>query len=322
MITTFDQRPHALYRFYGAGGTLLYIGITADLPTRLTNHRDDKAWWLGVTNVTVEHYPDRTSVLEAERRAIVAERPLYNQQHNTESPPDQLRRPRSRPLYRADSDGAEPCPACDQPSYYITGLDRYIHSNGAWNAPCWIAFNRSPLNGPIEKVQPSPQTWRQLSSPLTPICMTCEQEIPRGDKGVVHVVSRTAFARFDALEEDEERERLKRAEAPSGLYFTTASELHRRFDALPPPAIWGVHCDPCNPHPDDPDDPRSWCSGCYWFSVDRCRTWAQLIEWTCHLSEKNWLKATNWMDFIRAVAHGTAKVGLVANPRDTRGADA
>lgn len=75
-------RPHALYRFFGAGGTLLYIGITADLPTRLHGHRDDKPWWLGVTNVTLEHYPSRDSVLEAERRAIVAEKPLYNTQHN------------------------------------------------------------------------------------------------------------------------------------------------------------------------------------------------------------------------------------------------
>lgn len=77
-----NSRPHALYRFYGAGGTLLYIGITADLPTRLHDHRDDKPWWLGVTNVTVEHYSSRDAVLEAERRAIIAERPLYNSQHN------------------------------------------------------------------------------------------------------------------------------------------------------------------------------------------------------------------------------------------------
>jgi hypothetical protein len=75
-------RPHALYRFFGAGGTLLYIGITADLPTRLHDHRDDKPWWLGVTNVTLEHYPSRDAVLEAERRAIVAERPLCNNHHN------------------------------------------------------------------------------------------------------------------------------------------------------------------------------------------------------------------------------------------------
>lgn len=74
--------PHALYRFFGAGGTLLYIGITNSIPVRLKNHSRDKPWWLGVTSITVEHYPNRAAVLEAERRAIRAEKPLYNDQHN------------------------------------------------------------------------------------------------------------------------------------------------------------------------------------------------------------------------------------------------
>lgn len=76
------SEPHALYRFYGAGGTLLYVGITNSIPVRLKAHNKDKPWWLGVTNITVEHYPDRRAVLEAERRAIAAERPLYNGTHN------------------------------------------------------------------------------------------------------------------------------------------------------------------------------------------------------------------------------------------------
>lgn len=82
------DEPHALYRFYGAGGTLLYIGITNSIPVRLKRHSSEKAWWTGVTNITLEHYPDRLAVLEAERRAIIAERPLYNEVHN----PTPLRR--------------------------------------------------------------------------------------------------------------------------------------------------------------------------------------------------------------------------------------
>jgi predicted GIY-YIG superfamily endonuclease len=77
-----EPQTHALYRFYGAGGTLLYIGITNSLPRRLRQHNDEKAWWLGVTEVKVEHYPHREAVLEAERRAIKAEKPLYNDKHN------------------------------------------------------------------------------------------------------------------------------------------------------------------------------------------------------------------------------------------------
>lgn len=81
-----EPQTHALYRFFGAGGTLLYIGITNSIPRRLGQHNDDKAWWHGVSRVEIEHYPNRRAVLEAERRAIIAEKPLYNDKHNSQSP--------------------------------------------------------------------------------------------------------------------------------------------------------------------------------------------------------------------------------------------
>lgn len=77
-----EPQTFALYRFYGSGGTLLYIGVTGSLPRRLGQHNEDKNWWAGVARVEVEHYPSRTAVLEAEKRAIVAEKPLYNGTHN------------------------------------------------------------------------------------------------------------------------------------------------------------------------------------------------------------------------------------------------
>lgn len=239
-----ETRPHALYRFYGAGDTLLYIGITADLPTRITDHSDEKAWWLGVARITVEHYPDRASVLEAEKRAIIAERPLYNIRHNP-----------------------------------------------------------APLSA-------KPHTAVAPSSPLVPVCMGCRQPIPRGDRGVVHI-SHASIAYVQR--EWRDRDRFEDAWTPIDL---------KTLLGQPDPAMWMVHCDDCNPHP-HPHDPRSWCHGCYWFSVDRCRTWAQLIDWTAHLSQKDWLTATDWMDFIRRTAHGQATTGLVAiNRADTHGADA
>lgn len=78
------SRPHALYRFYDHTDRLLYIGITANLPGRLTQHRDDKPWWSNVARIAVEHHADRDAVLDAERRAIITERPLWNIQHNGE----------------------------------------------------------------------------------------------------------------------------------------------------------------------------------------------------------------------------------------------
>jgi hypothetical protein len=75
-------RPHALYRFFDASGALLYIGITAALPARLARHREDKPWWCNVAEIKVEHFPTRRAVLEAEREAIIRERPVHNKQHN------------------------------------------------------------------------------------------------------------------------------------------------------------------------------------------------------------------------------------------------
>ncbi len=73
---------NALYRFYDVVGQLLYVGVTADPGTRWKAHSKDKPWWIDVTRVTVEHHPSREAVLEAERSAIVAEKPLHNIVHN------------------------------------------------------------------------------------------------------------------------------------------------------------------------------------------------------------------------------------------------
>lgn len=73
---------HALYRFHATDGTLLYVGITADPGTRWRAHAHDKPWWQHVTNITVELHPTREAVLEAERAAIIAEKPRHNVIHN------------------------------------------------------------------------------------------------------------------------------------------------------------------------------------------------------------------------------------------------
>jgi len=72
----------ALYRFFDAGGRLLYIGISLNPGVRWKQHRADKPWWTEVATVTVEAHPDRTAVQAAEREAIRAERPRYNVAHN------------------------------------------------------------------------------------------------------------------------------------------------------------------------------------------------------------------------------------------------
>ncbi|MEV1013740.1 GIY-YIG nuclease family protein [Micromonospora sp. NPDC049801] len=77
-----ENQPHALYRFFDRTDVLLYVGITADLPTRLKSHRKGKPWWTQVANITIEPFETRQEALDAEKRAIREEGPLHNDQHN------------------------------------------------------------------------------------------------------------------------------------------------------------------------------------------------------------------------------------------------
>lgn len=76
------DEQHTLYRFYDDENRLLYIGITVNPAGRFGRHSDDKDWWASVARIAMQPFPDRASVLEAERRAIITERPKHNKQHN------------------------------------------------------------------------------------------------------------------------------------------------------------------------------------------------------------------------------------------------
>lgn len=62
--------------------------------------------------------------------------------------------------------------------------------------------------------------------------------------------------------------------------------------AMPKEPSWQVLHRRCDPEPDD---------GGYWFDVARARTYPQILGWTTHLMEKEWLARTNWGDFLRRV---------------------
>lgn len=73
-----SAQRHVLYRFYGDNGQLLYVGITVDPTARWKQHRKDKQWWREVRGISLDEYPDRASVMAAEKRAIQVEKPKYN----------------------------------------------------------------------------------------------------------------------------------------------------------------------------------------------------------------------------------------------------
>lgn len=72
----------ALYRFYDDRATLLYVGITNNLPARLGEHARDKAWFYDVCRVDVTRYATRQEAADAERQAITTEGPRHNVIHN------------------------------------------------------------------------------------------------------------------------------------------------------------------------------------------------------------------------------------------------
>lgn len=78
MSTDLATRPHVVYRCYDAEERLLYVGCTHDIAMRLRYHRRDTAWFGEVESVTSESHPNRVAALEAERQAIVTEKPSRN----------------------------------------------------------------------------------------------------------------------------------------------------------------------------------------------------------------------------------------------------
>ncbi len=81
-MTELATRNHTLYRFFNVERDLLYVGITADPTRRFDKHSREKDWWTEVEIIEMQHFPDRQSVLAAEREAIRDEKPLHNVRMN------------------------------------------------------------------------------------------------------------------------------------------------------------------------------------------------------------------------------------------------
>jgi hypothetical protein len=101
----------ALYRHFGHDGKLLYVGLTNEPPVRLRKHRQDKPWWLDVRNTTYEYFDTRPEVQEAERRAIRAEHPAWNVQHNNQ----QAKQPQPKRLRAVARLRPTSCTPCGTP---------------------------------------------------------------------------------------------------------------------------------------------------------------------------------------------------------------
>lgn len=73
-----------LYRHYDSEGNLLYIGMSLHILARLYQHSTSSNWFENIARIEIQHYPDRASVLKAEKEAIKNEKPRYNY-HNLDT---------------------------------------------------------------------------------------------------------------------------------------------------------------------------------------------------------------------------------------------
>src|ERR1035437_3236506 len=74
-------RPHTVYRFFDAGGALLYVGCSSDWYSRWKCHGATKEWWTQITTITLARYPEMALAVAAEAEAIRTEKPRYGTQH-------------------------------------------------------------------------------------------------------------------------------------------------------------------------------------------------------------------------------------------------
>lgn len=70
-----------LYRCLNSDKRVIYIGSTAALLRRIRSHKTESPWWPEVAEVTDECFPTVFLARAAERLAIKAEMPLYNDQY-------------------------------------------------------------------------------------------------------------------------------------------------------------------------------------------------------------------------------------------------
>ena len=94
-----------LYRHFDAEGRLLYVGISLSAVERLKQHVTRAGWSAEIASITVETHPDRKTAMEAERRAVETERPLYNKML---VPKGQLRMPFPDGFNESQYDGNTP----------------------------------------------------------------------------------------------------------------------------------------------------------------------------------------------------------------------
>jgi predicted GIY-YIG superfamily endonuclease len=82
MLPHWSEAEAVLYRYFDHKGTLLYVGVTGDLTTRMQGHGRVARWWTLVdhSRTQLDWYWSRDQALRAESLAIRSENPPWNVQ--------------------------------------------------------------------------------------------------------------------------------------------------------------------------------------------------------------------------------------------------
>lgn len=72
------QQVTCLYRHFDSSGTLLYVGISTRVLTRIAQHRTSSHWSDQITRIDVDRHPSWSEAYAAETEAIRKEKPLHN----------------------------------------------------------------------------------------------------------------------------------------------------------------------------------------------------------------------------------------------------
>jgi len=72
------KRLHQLYRHFDSKDNLLYIGISINAVNRLRGHQKASEWYKYIFKVTIQNYPSRAELEDAEIKAINDENPSHN----------------------------------------------------------------------------------------------------------------------------------------------------------------------------------------------------------------------------------------------------
>ncbi len=78
-----DNEPHALYRLWSKSGELLYAGCSFTPFSRMKDHETQKLWYGDVASATIEWHPNRAAAMDAEKSAILGEKPTWNIHYQT-----------------------------------------------------------------------------------------------------------------------------------------------------------------------------------------------------------------------------------------------